>query len=893
MSWSRFLHRGRWDAERARELEDYLAHEIDDNIARGMTREEATYAAHRKLGNATLIREEIYQMNTLRWLDALWRDLRYGLRLLRKNPTFSVVAILTLALGTGANAAIFQLVNGVRLRTLPVQRPDELTSIGIDRHGAGRAGVGYGRRAIYTEPLWEALKAEQQAFSSLIAWGSARWDLSTDGEAQPAQGYYVSGSFFDTLGVRAHVGRLFTEADDRKGCGAVSAVLSYAFWQSRYGGNPAVVGQPMILDRRPVEIVGVAPAGFFGVEVGRTFDVAVPMCAEPTFRPRPNRQDVWWLDVMGRLKPDWTADRARAHLEAISAGIFNATVPPTYNAETARQYRANTFTATPAATGVSNLRTEYATPLWVLLGATALVVLITCANLANLMLARASARDREIAVRLAIGASRGRVVRQLVSESLLIAALGGAGGVLLAQGLSRGLVAYLSTGSSPIFVDLTPDWRVFGYITVVAVAACFLFGLSPALKATRTDPGRTMQPGGRASTDVHEALRLRRGLVVLQVALSMVLVVGAVLFARTLRNLTTVDLGFRTEGIIAASVDLRRTSLTPDARAQVYQQIVAGMRAVPGVERASEAFIVPLSGSGWNGRIAIGGAVQSALVNFNQVGADYFRALDMTLIEGRTFDTQDRPGAPLAAIVNQTFARTFFPAGSPVGRTFENEPMPGEPQPAFHIVGVVTDTKYSDLREERPPTVFLSWAQEPQPPAFMEVLVRSTLPLESLRPALTSAVVQAAPGASVQYETVSNYANALASTERLMASLSMFFGALAMLIACIGLYGVMSYSVARRKVEIGVRIALGADPGSVIRMVLRESAVLLAAGVVVGSALAVFVSRYARTLLFGLEPWDPTSIAVAAAALAVVSLIAAWLPARRASHLAPTLALRE
>lgn len=893
MGWSRFLHRARWDAERAKELNDYLAHEIDDNLARGMTPDEATRAAHRKLGNTTLIREDIYQMNTLRLLDALWRDLRYGLRLLRKNPTFSIVAILTLALGTGANAAIFQLVNAVRLRQLPVERPDELLSIGIDRHGNGRAGTAYGRRAIHTQSIWEALNAEQQAFSSLIAWGSARWDLSDEGEARPAQGYYVSGAFFEALGVRAHAGRVLTPADDRKGCGAPGAVLSHGFWQSRYGGNPGVIGQPIMLDRRPFEIVGVTSPRFFGVEVGRTFDVAIPMCAEPMFRPRRGDQAVWWLDIMGRLKPGWTEEGARAHLQGLSPGIFSATVPSTYSPETSQHYRANTFTAKPAAIGVSNLRTDYATPMWVLFGATGLVLLITCANLANLMLARASARDREIGVRLAIGASRGRVVRQLLSESLLIAALGATGGILLAQWLSRLLVTYLTSDASLIFVDLTPDWRVFAFITIVAIAACLVFGLSPALKATRTDPGKTMQTGGRASTDAHEALRMRRGLVVVQVALSMVLVVGAVLFARTLRNLTLVDLGFRTEGVIDVSVDLRRTSMTPDARAQAYQQIVAGVRNVPGVEHASEAYLVPLSGSGWNEQILIGGTVQRELANFNQVGEDYFRTLDMTLIEGRTFGAQDRPGAPLAAVVNRTFARQFFPGGSPIGRTFENQMPPGEPRPTFHIIGVVGDTNYTELREERPPTVFVSWAQEPQPPPFVEILVRSALPLASLRPGLTRAVVQAAPGASVQYDTVSNYAKGLASTERLMASLSVFFGVLAMLIACVGLYGVMSYMVTRRQVEIGLRMALGADPGSVIRMVLRESAVLLAAGLVLGIALAVFVSRYARTMLYGLEPWDPASFAVAALTLGAVSLLAAWFPARRASRLAPTLALRE
>jgi len=894
MGWSRFLHRARWDDERARELEDYLAHEVDDNIARGMSRDDAVRAAHLKLGNATRIREEIYEMNTLRLLDTLWRDLRYGLRLLVKNPTFAVVAILTLALGTGANAAIFQLVNAVQLRTLPVQRPEELVSVGIDRHGKGRVGRGYTGRSIHTEVIWDALRAEQQAFSSIAAWGSGNWDLSSEGERQRIAGFYVSGNFFETLAVRPHVGRLLTESDDKKGCGTSGAVLSYGFWQSRYGAHPGVVGQPIMLEGRPFEIVGVTPPHFFGVEVGRTFDIAIPICADVLFRPRfRGRQDVWWLDIMGRLKLDWTIDGAKAHLEALSPALFKATVPPTYNAEAATNYFTNTFTVAPAETGVSNLRTQYATPLWVLLGATGLVLLITCANLANLMLARATARDREIAVRLAIGASRGRIVRQLLSESLLIAALGAAGGILLAQWLSRSLVSYLGTGGGTIFVDLTPDWRVFGFITVVAVAACLAFGLSPTLKATRTDPGKTMHAGGRSSTDAHEALTLRRGLVVVQVALSMVLVVGAILFGRTLQNLTTVDLGFRTGGIVAATIDLQRANINRDALPSVFQRIVERMRAVPGIERASEVFIAPLSGAGWDGKIVVGGAPQNDMVNFNQIGAEYFRTLDIPLLEGRAFDAKDRQGTPLRAIVNEAFARRYFAGRSPVGQTFQMEAQPGSPQPAYHIIGLVKNTKYTNLREPVAPIAYLSWTQEQQLPPFVQVVLRSNLPLASLRGPLTQAVLGAAPGTSVAYQVVTNYISDSLVTERLMASLSGFFGVLAMLIASIGLYGVMSYMVMRRKVEIGIRMALGANPADVVRMVLKESGILLVAGVIVGLGLAVVASRYATKLLFGLTPWDPASFAVAAAILALVSLLAAWVPARRASRLAPTIALRE
>ena len=896
MSWSRFLRRGRWDDERSKELQDHLAHEIDDNIARGMSRDDAVRAAHRKLGNPTLIREEIYEMNTLRFLDTVWQDLRYGMRLLRKNPTFSIVAILTLALGTGANAAIFQLVNAVRLRTLPIERPEELVSVGIDRHGKGRVGRGVRGRSIHTEPLFQALRTQQEAFSSIFAWGSTSWDLATSGEYRPAGGLYVSGNFFESLGVRAHVGRLLTETDDRKGCGASVAVLSHGFWQSRYGANPAVVGQPIMLDRHPFEIVGVAPPEFFGVEVGRTFDIAVPMCAEPLVRGTDagtGVQSFWWLDIMGRLKPGWTVERANAHLATLSPGIFQATVSPRYNAEMAKTYQTFTFTATAAGTGVSNLRTDYATHLWVLFGATGLVLLITCANLANLMLARATARDREIAVRLAIGASRRRIIRQMLSESLLIAGFGALGGALLARWLSQGLIAFLSTGNNRLFMDLAPDWRVFAFIALLAALACLLFGLSPALKATGANPGKAMQAGGRSSTEGHEAFAVRRGLVVLQVALSLVLIIGAVLFGRSLRNLATVETGFRGEGIVATNIDLRRTAVKPEGRQQAFADVMARIRAVPGVTLASETFTVPMGGSDWNGRIAVGGAVQEIPVHFNQVGSQYFATMETPILAGRTFDSRDRIGTQLVAIVNETFVRRYFPNTSPIGQRFSLEPTPNFAPPAYEIVGLVKDTKYLDLREESRPIAYLATTQEERLPPWFDLLVRTDMPLASLTPSLTRAILEATPGAAIEYSTITTNVRDSLVTERLMATLSGFFGILAMLIATIGLYGVMSYMVTRRKVEIGVRMALGADPATVVRMVLKESGALLAAGVLIGLVLAFAASRYAATMLFGLQPWDPASFAMAAAALGAVSMLAAWIPARRASRLAPTIALRD
>ena len=831
----------------------------------------------------------------LSFVDTLWQDLRYAVRVLRKHRTFSLVAILTLALGTGANAAIFQLVNAIRLRALPVERPAELVSIGINTHGKDRVGRALGRRPFFSEPLWQSLRAEQQAFSELFAWGTTDWNIATDGEYRPVRGLYVSGNYFEGLGINAHVGRVLTDADDQKGCGAPGAVLTHGFWQTQYGGNPAVLGQRITLGGRPFEILGVTPPQFFGTEVGRSFDVAVPLCAEPIIRGALSgvgHTDVSFLDMMGRLKPGWTTERADAHLASLSPGIFASTVSPRYTREAAQDYARFAFTAKNAGTGVSGVRRTYQTPLWILFAATGLVLLITCANLANLLLARATARQREIAVRLAIGAGRGRIVRQMLSESVLLAALGAAGGMLLAQWLSQSLVAFLSTGSSRLFVDLAPDWRVFAFIASLAAITSVLFGLSPAVQATGTNPGAAMQTGSRSTTDSRQRFMARRALVVVQVALSLVLVIGAVLFGRSLRNLLTVDLGFRQKGILVVDVDTRESPVTDAARAAIYAQVMERVRAVPGVEHAAESYILPMSGSGWNEKVIISGEKKPGVVNVNRVGADYFKAMGTPLLAGRTFGPDDRLGATSTAIVNESFARKYL-GEHPLGRTFQFEIPGSEPQSVYHVIGVVKDTKYMDLREAFTPIAYLHTAQGTEVSPFLDLVLRSDLPAASLTPSVTRAVREALPGTTIAYDSIETYVRDSLVTERLMTTLSGFFGVLAMVIASIGLYGVMSYLVTRRKVEIGIRMALGADPRSVIGMMLRESAVLLAWGVAIGILLAVLTTRWAAAMLFGLTPWDPVSFALGVSALGLVSLLAAWLPARRAARLAPTIALQD
>ncbi|HEU4893829.1 MAG TPA: ABC transporter permease [Vicinamibacterales bacterium] len=894
MRLHRFFRRAQWDAERARELDSYLAEAIDDNLARGMTPEEARTAAYRKLGNTTLIREEIYTMNSLGWLETLWQDLRYGTRLLVRNPTFAFVAILTLALGTGANTAMFQLVDAIRLRSLPVDRPQQLAEVRIVQAPNGRTGSFQGRYAMLSYPLFLAIRDGQQAFSDLAAWGTTTFDLAQGGEQRPAQAIWVSGNFFPLLGVRAAAGRLLQPSDDVKGC-SPAAVLGHAFWQREYGGDPQIAGRTILLDGHRFDIAGVAPEQFTGVDVGRAFDVAVPICTEPLIRGgRSNLDlsDAWFIASLGRLKPGVTVEQASAQLASASNGILSATVSPRYTAEDAKNYVAMVIGARPAGLGLSTLRRTYSESLNILLGVTGLVLLIACANLANLLLARATAREREVAIRLAIGASRRRIVRQMLSESLLISAIGASAGLLVARWFSGSLVAFLSSNDSPLFVDLSLDWRVFAFTAAVAVSACVLFGLAPALRATRTSPGASMKAGSRGTTDGRERFGLRRALVVLQVALSLVLVVGALLLTRSLRNLTTMDPGFRQDGVMTVVLDMRRANLSDEARTAAVRAVLERLRAIPGVRAAAQTFTTPVGGNFWNQNIVIDGVVQKDLSNFNAVGPGYFDSLGIRFVAGRDFDARETPESPKAAIVSESFVRAFLGGRNPIGQTFQMENAVGEPRPFYEIVGVVKDTKYTDLREPFTPLAHLAATQGPAGP-FAQVVARVETAPAAFTAAATRAIADVNPAIGLQYQSVRTQVQQSLLQERLMATLSGFFAGLAVLIATIGLYGVMSYMVARRRIEIGVRMALGADGAAVIRMIIREAGVLLAIGLVIGAGLAVFAARSAAALLYDLKPWDPSTVAMAIVALAAVTLLAGWIPARRASRLAPSMALRE
>jgi putative ABC transport system permease protein len=893
MSWSRYFHRRRWDQERSRELDAYVQIETDENVARGMTPRAARAAALRKLGNPTSIREEIYHMNSLGLMETLWQDLRYALRLLRLNPGFTLVAIASLALGIGANTAMFQLLDAVGLRALPVRDPSALAIVKIQDRSKGCCTFNT-KYPDLTTAIWEHIRDRQQAFSGLAAWGGYQFNLTYGGELRLAQTLMVNGDFFQVLGVAPAQGRLLSAADDERGCAVPRAVISNGFWQGQFGAQPDAVGKTLMLEGHKFEIIGVTPPQFSGLDVGRSFDVAIPTCAEPLVQGQYSVIDKpwgWWLAITGRLKPGWTVEKASAHLGAISEGIFADTVPARFDPEMAKIYRNYKLVALPGEQGYSDLRTDFAPALQILLAITGLVLLIACANLANLMLARASARSREFAIRLAVGASRGRLIRQLLAESLLLSLAGAAAGALVASTLNSRLVSFLNTRNGTAYLDLAPDWRILGFTAGVAILTSLFFGLAPALRATRTSPGVVMKASSRGLTAGPERFGLRRLLVVTQVALSLVLMVGALLFVRSFRNLLSIDAGFRADGVIEADVDFSKLKLAAAATHQFDQELLRRLQAVPGVVSAAHIDIMPLSGSTWSQPVTVDHQ-KTESIKLAHISPGYFRTMRTPLLAGRDFNDRDTLSSPGVAIVNQSFARKYM-GGDAVGKSFTMPRGVKEVVTQYQVVGVVGDSKYNSIREQFAPAAYLANAQEPEPDAYLPVVLHTTLAPAALIPALKRAIGEINPGVSYEFHIFRDEVRDTLQREHLMATLSGFFGVLAALLATIGLYGVMSYTVARRKNEIGIRLALGAARRDVIGMVLREAALLLGVGLAAGTALAFGAAQAADALLFGLKPSDPLTFAFSIGLLAAVAIAASWLPALRAANLDPTSALRE
>jgi putative ABC transport system permease protein len=822
-------------------------------------------------------------------------DLRQAARLLRLNPGFAALAILSLALGIGANTAIFELIDAVVMRTLPVPSPQQLADI-QEIHGA-RIGSTVARQKEFSFAIWDQLRQGQKAFSGIAAWSTERFDMGQGGEARYAEGMWVSGSFFEVLQVQPMLGRLIAPSDDYRGCGIRGAVISNAFWQREFGGRGNVIGRKLSLDGHPFEIVGVTPPSFFGLEVGRNFDVALPLCTEPAIHREgawTADSTTWWLAAIGRLNQGWTFKRASAELASIAPGIYSATLPAEYDAAARKDYLRYSLTAQPAATGDSPLRKQYADPLWMLLSISGLVLLIACANLANLMLARAGARQREMALRLALGASRLRLIRQLLAESLLLALSGATIGIALAQVLGRLLTAYIGSVQDPLFLPLYPDLRVLSFTFGVALLTCVLFGVAPAIQAANADPGTVMKTAGRGLTAGRQRFLLRRGLIVSQVALSLVLLVAALLFVQTFRNLLALDAGFRQENVLVADFDFSRLNIPAANRLEYKRELLEKVKNTPGVISASETSIVPLSGDGWNEFIDIPSAsISRKLVYFDAASAGYFQTLQTPMLAGRDFSENDTPASPLVAIVNQLFARSFLGQANPIGMTFGVKQPGGKPNKLYRIVGLVGNTKYRDLREDLIPIIFVAEYQIADPGTDSTFLIRSNGAASALIASLKDATAKSSPAIVLNFSVLRTSILERLTRERLMATLSGFYGILATVLAIVGIYGIISYMVVRRRNEIGVRIALGADKVNILGMILGEAEILLVIGLIAGTGLAVAAGNAARAMLFGLEPFDPLTLALAAGGLTMIAVAASTIPAVRAVAVDPMQVLRE
>ena len=833
-------------------------------------------------------------------MPAVLTEFRYALRSLKLSPGFALVAIALLALGTGANTAIFQLFEAIRLRMLPVQAPDQLVELRINDMTHARGS--WLRDNAVTNPLWEEIRKHGQLFSGMFAWASEELEASPQGQSHEIRGLWVSGDFFRVLGVTPIVGHVFTAQDDRHGCGVASgAVISYKFWQQEFGGDPSVIGRAVQIGMHRIQVIGVTPPGFYGLEVGRTFDVALPVCSEPALfsgQDKLGRLDsgtLWWLTVMARRKPGIGLNQVAAKFQAESPRIFRTTLPPGYPADSVQPYLNMKLLTIPAGHGISQMRDEYERPLSLLLIITALVLLIASINLANLMLARASARSHEIAIRLAIGGSQARIAGQIFADGLLLAVIGAAAGLLIARALTRILISLFDTSTNSVFLDVHLDARVFAFTAGVAILTCILFSSGPILRASRTDAGDALKSGSRTLTSGRRRVAVRKLLVASQIAFSLVLLVGTLMFVQTLRNLQTVDPGFDPHGVLIADTNFSNLRLSAAQNVSFRRQLLDSIRSIPGVASAAEMTIIPLSGADWDDRVWPDGSdLEHARDSMrSMVGPEYFRTLRTSLLRGRDFDDHDLATYANVAIVNEAFAHEVLGSVNVIGKHFWMEATPYQPQTAYEVIGVVKNVKYHDLREQARPVLFSPLFKPALERPGARFLIRSSVRTQALISALRSAFTQTSPGMHYSVQIFAALIQDGLLSERLTATLSLLFGVLAIVLTAVGLYGVISYTVGLRLTEIGIRMALGADRRAVMALILRDMAAILLAGLALGTFLAVLAARAASGLLFGLKPSDALTFAMAGGSLAVVSLIASYVPAVRGASLNPMQALRS
>ena len=878
------LLRGRrLERELNQEIETHLAMQEEEFRRQGMDAAAARAAALRQFGGVAQTKEDYRERRGVPWVEATARDLRYALRGLRHSPGFTAAAVLSLALGIGANTAIFSLFHALMLRLLPVSRPQELVNL----YRTGGWGKGY-----CSYPLYEGIAARRDLFTGVIgrnAVTKVRFALRPGARGQFAYREFVTGNYFQVLGVKPALGRLFTDGDNSTPGGHPVAVLSYDLWRTRYGADPAVLGSTVLVDEQPLTVIGVAAPRFRGVEVERHADIWVPaMMAQMPFKnPR-----TWWIWIVARTRPEVSRQQVQAALNVLMAQHLAATYPTTYNAAMRKRAFEQRLEVREGGIGLSSLREEFSRPLGVLMMAVGLVLLIACANVANLLLARGAARRKEIALRLSLGATRGRLIRQALAESFL---LGGAG-ALVGIGLAiwgTSLIAGFLPRNAGNPLSATPEPIVLAFTLSIAVLAVLLSGLAPALGSTAVDPAE----GLRAESARHTGRPvLRRVLVVAQVAFSVVLVALAGLFGHSLFELRSVDLGFRNQKVVAFNLDFPR-QLRAEVRTPI-RQLTGQLEALPGVSSVSYGFPGPFLMGTSSASIRVPGSERTARepadVDTAHVAPRYFETIGAALTLGREFDRNDQTSSRRVAVVNEAFVRQFFPGEKhPDARTLsfdDSKPEGGEPT---FIVGVVRDIRHAGIQKEAKPTVYVPIDQGGNA-GLPTILLRTELPPAALLATIYGELRRLGPSIAIaDLGTIRQHVDDSIFEQRLLAALAGGFGTLALVLAAVGLYGVVAYGAARRAPEIGIRIALGAPREKVVWMILRDSLVLVVLGLALGLPAALAAARAVAAVLFGIQPADPLTFVSTAAVLAVIAAAAAFLPARRAAGLEPSQVLRN